>query len=201
MKHQETDYSLESVGSQRNTIITTRPELSQERLCEEELPFDRIKGNLIQALQWLAADAEEQIQVYAKHRRRSKIAAIEVPDELALMFEDSYVVVSQLADAGLVDEEQRSKLDEIDRLCARMSHEPLRQSVWSLDALRTDSHWTEVRHRAQEALRMFGQERACSTLFDRGKGTFAKIVNPLLVVVVVLLLVLCLGFAIIIIFR
>jgi hypothetical protein len=100
---------------------------------------------LVDAVRLVALPAERQaIELTGTH----------VPDEVALVYDDSYVLVPQLTAAGLVSATQSAALDELDRHFSAMTNAFDKDEVWSLEAMRTDERWHEARRLAAEALRL-----------------------------------------------
>ncbi len=72
-------------------------------------------------------------------------------DELALQFDDLYLLADQLTEAGRLTNAQLAALADLDRLLGAMSG-PERPELWSEDALRTTPEWEQVRELARKTL-------------------------------------------------
>lgn len=83
---------------------------------------------LIQALQLLAATYEEQINALPEF--------VDVPDEIALTFDEVYLLVENLDKEGLITTSQKTALAQIDSVLEQMSK---KEDIWTLDSLRTSS--------------------------------------------------------------
>ena len=104
----------------------------------------------MQAVQLLAADYEAQVAALP--------AYVAVPDELALIYHDAYLLVSQMADAGRLTEKHMAKLRELDEELEAMSGAE-NADRWTLDALRSDPWWERIRSLAGDALRSLNVPR------------------------------------------
>lgn len=110
---------------------------------EEEHRLAWIRGQLDAALRCLTWSAEEQVAWLT-----SQDLPLGNADELALEYGDMSMLVVQLPE---VSEDTRASLSELDQLLDRMSG-PANASRWTLDALRNDPGWDEVRRLATEAV-------------------------------------------------
>lgn len=109
---------------------------------------------LVEALRLLAAEWAAQV--------RALPAFVDIPDEVALTFDEVYRFVEDLGSAGLITPAQRTMLDGIDRLLAEMSKD---SSLWTIDALRTAARWHEVRSSARALLDALGEKPQPPCLF------------------------------------
>ena len=129
-------------------------------------------SNLIQAIQLLAADSETQLSHFPEF--------VHVPDELALTYSDSLLLVDQLAVTKLVGQQQQvkhkftngysdnmstahnghvkidvlAKLNHLDHILDNMSET---QELWTVAALEKAPQWQQIRLLAREVLSMFSQ--------------------------------------------
>ncbi len=113
-----------------------------ESATEREF-YLRVLERLVQSIRLLAADYETQI--------RSFPGFVHIPDELALTYNDCFLLVDQMANAGLLNEHQLARLKELDGALERMS-EKESEEMWTLDALKKNAEWQDIRLMASELL-------------------------------------------------
>lgn len=113
-----------------------------------------LRNRLIQSIQLLAADYEIQ--------RNALPSFVHVVDEIALIFDDCALSTQQLVNAGLVNESQSAKVVEI---CQQLDEMSSSNSLWTLDALRDDLHWSHLRKKAQDLLALLGEQRKRPELY------------------------------------
>ena len=77
---------------------------------------------------------------------------VDVANEIAQSYDDAWVLVPQIREAGLLTEEQYASLVRIDRHFSEMS-----ESLWTTDAVREHPHWQHSRELAAEALSLLGR--------------------------------------------
>jgi hypothetical protein len=77
-------------------------------------------ANLMQAIQLLAADSETQVSHFPKF--------VHVPDELALTYNDSLLLVEQLVTADFISGQQQAALTQLDSILEQMSQV---QRLWT----------------------------------------------------------------------
>jgi hypothetical protein len=104
-------------------------------------------GQLIEALRLLAADYETQVN--------SLPAYVHVPDEVALIFDDSWLLVEQNLETSHLNPKQIAQLQEIDHLLEQMGG---RRDIWTLHSLKTSAQWEAVRISARMVLQSMDQE-------------------------------------------
>jgi hypothetical protein len=104
---------------------------------------------MIQSLKLVALDAEMQIQLLPQW--------VHIPDEIALTFDDSYILFDQVIWAGLVNSEQIEAVRTLNRILDEMSDSD-DKDLWTLQAIRTSPKWAETRGLAKDALRKLGYE-------------------------------------------
>jgi hypothetical protein len=109
--------------------------------------------DLEQALTRLADSAADQVAYLAK------LGVLPSVDELALEFDDSFVLVPQLVRQGHLTREQAAMMASVSAQLARMSAMP---ELWTEAALRSHPDWEEVRRLAALSL---GKARRTHTLF------------------------------------
>lgn len=114
--------------------------------------FILLKGNhwrdqLIHSLQLMTAEYTIQTHALPKF--------VAVADEIALTFDQWYTLKDQLVEAGLITRELETYLDEINELTTTMTGASNKKLLWSLQGLKKDPRWAEVRQKAREALRAF----------------------------------------------
>ena len=102
---------------------------------------------ILESLHLLAADCTLQEAVLPSF--------VHVPDEVALIFYDSFLLADQIVEAGLLSEAEILRLKEVDQILDRMSDE---KALWTHESLCNDRMWTSVRQMAAESLRLLGVE-------------------------------------------
>ncbi len=105
---------------------------------------------LVQSIRLLAADYEIQI--------RSFPGFVHIPDELALTYNDCFLLANQMAKAGLLNERQLARLKELDEVLEGMS-EKESEELWTLDALKKNAEWQDIRFMASELLVLLGWKK------------------------------------------
>jgi hypothetical protein len=76
---------------------------------------------------------------------------VEIADELALEFDDGFLLLPQFVGHGWIAERTAGKLRELDSLLSAMS-EPENAAVWDVSVLGSAKEWAEVREKAVGAL-------------------------------------------------
>jgi hypothetical protein len=109
---------------------------------------------LVQSLQLLAADYEEQVKALPEF--------VDVPDEIALTFNEAYLLIENFDKEGLMTTSQKMDLRQIDSALEQMSKG---EDVWTLNALKTSSQWEDVRLLASNALKAFNIPKQAPDLF------------------------------------
>lgn len=110
-----------------------------------------LRSQIILCLERLSASADEQ-ESYL-----NSLGVLPLVDELALEFDD--VVKENLSeDGGFLSSEEVDAIKDVDRLLAEMSKEG-KESLWTLDLLKTDQHWNEIRLAAQKAREVMMKSR------------------------------------------
>lgn len=110
---------------------------------------------VIQSLQLLAADYEQQVSALPDF--------VHVTDEIASTFEETYALVDDLVNEGLITSEQRAGLRRMDALLESMSGEE--KGFWNLESLRTAEQWKQVRLLAEDILASFQRTKQVPDLF------------------------------------
>jgi hypothetical protein len=109
---------------------------------------DAVLAMIVNALGLASLSTEDQVAAHPEF--------VHVPDEVALIFDDAYVLVPQLRAADAITDAQAEALGQIDRQFSEMSTAPDRASLWTLDAMRGNSRWEETRRLATSALKLLG---------------------------------------------
>lgn len=109
---------------------------------------------LLQSLQLLAASYEQQVQALPPF--------VDMPDEIALIFDEVYRYVEGLAHKDLITPQQKEDLERMDSLLTQMSNE---KEIWTLDALRVSSNWKQIRSLATKILQSFQEPKQPPNLF------------------------------------
>lgn len=92
---------------------------------------------LVQNLKLIALPAEKQIQMLPDF--------VQVPDEIALGFDDVYLMVPQIKQNSMVSVRGFKLLRELDLLFEKMSGKPL---FWSLEYFEHGELWKQIRQLA-----------------------------------------------------
>ena len=113
-------------------------------------PLASLRG-LKESVELLASDITAQLEFLTspKHGVRAQ------PDELALNFNDSYLLVGQLEREALITKDAAHRLAELDRMLDAMSGES-NAAVWTYGALETET-WSKVRAKAKDVLDSLGR--------------------------------------------
>lgn len=104
--------------------------------------------HLIQSLQLVAAPYQSQIKVFPSF--------VNLPDEIALTFNDSYLLSEQLLKAGLISKVVYTELSEVDACFEALSN-PENAGFWTLEAMQHDFRWQEFREKAIRILELLNQ--------------------------------------------
>lgn len=110
--------------------------------------------DLRRLMEWAAADPDSQVEMYRRHyKNRSNVRIL--PDELANDWNDICLLLPQLVQQGLLPPERANAVLELDRHFEKMSsrHD---EYLWTLDAMRRDEDWEQVRDKARGMLEDFG---------------------------------------------
>ncbi len=102
---------------------------------------------LLNATRLLASDADVQEKTFPDF--------VQVPDELALNFDDAFRLSDQLEASGYLTRQQVEALERVDKLLEEMTnrHE---SSLWTLESLRANPDWQAIRAEARSALGVLG---------------------------------------------
>lgn len=98
-------------------------------------------NNLLQSLRLVAAPPEIQIS--------SMPQFVSLPDEIALTFNDAYLISSQLVDENIISIQAFLLLKELSELFDNMSQD---KSLWTLQKLENDNSWKLSRQLAIKVL-------------------------------------------------
>lgn len=99
-------------------------------------------NTLLQALKLVASSSNVQISVFPNF--------VNIPDEIALIYNDAYLMLPQLQNQNLISEEALEILRKIDELFEEMSKD---FSLWTLDKLENNKNWKLSRELAHSALK------------------------------------------------
>jgi hypothetical protein len=106
---------------------------------------NRFFHQLVESLQLLSADYSTQVGTLPKF--------VVVPDEIALTFHESVLLLDQISHEGFLTDEAVRRLVEIDDKFNEMSEEG---DFWSLESLQHHPEWNNIRIMAKEILRSLG---------------------------------------------
>jgi hypothetical protein len=110
---------------------------------------------IIESLQLLAADPETQIQSLPEY--------VHIPDEIALIFSDTFQLIHQNKNSLLFNDFQFQKLCEIDNYLNNMSEE--NHKIWTLEALKENDKWEKLRKMALVILKSLHIEKQSPNLY------------------------------------
>jgi hypothetical protein len=105
------------------------------------------------ATELLAAPAEDQIRRLRAIYGRD-LGEFSNIDEIALEFSDIVLLRDTMLQAGEISHEQHQCLGDLDRALARISGNRC-AALWTVEALRTDERWDDIRAKALECLKTF----------------------------------------------
>jgi hypothetical protein len=100
---------------------------------------------LIQALQVLGSEYEQQVASFPTF--------VVIPDELALGFNDAFLLLDQLVTDNLISVDKTEVLYKITESLSALQQDSNR---WTLEALRDSAEWKQIRSLAREALLLLG---------------------------------------------
>lgn len=109
---------------------------------------------LIQSLQLLAAPYEQQIKAFPHF--------VDVPDEIALTFDDVYTFADALVRESLLTSEQKDAVEQLNTYLDQLSD---KKDQWTLSALQTSSQWNRVRDMASNTLALIHVPKKAPNLF------------------------------------
>lgn len=109
---------------------------------------------VIETLRLLAADCDTQTKVLPNY--------VHVPDEIALTFEDTYLLTNSLLQDKLITEDVKSELDTLNELFDQMN---CRKELWTLDQLKFGEEWQQIRSVASRALKCMNRDIEIPNLF------------------------------------
>ena len=118
---------------------------------------ERFLEMMVQALALAASDYEMQI--------RSLPDFVFVPDEVALIFDEAYVLFDHVIDAGLVDEAQIHAVSAINNFLDAMSKKKGDDNPWTLEAMARSADWHNLRLLARNSLKLFHRSQDGVDLF------------------------------------
>ena len=98
-------------------------------------------NNLVQSLRLAASPYEIQIT--------SMPAFVEIPDEIALLFSDAYLMAPNLQEDGMISSQALIMLNELEKELNEMSED---KSLWTLESLQKNSLWSKIRGIARTIL-------------------------------------------------
>ncbi len=99
-------------------------------------------NTLVQSLRLVAAPFEIQTTSLPEF--------VNVPDEIALIYNESYLIAPQLKDKNLISAKILGMLERLDQIFEEMSEV---KPIWTLERLRNDSSWERLRILALDILR------------------------------------------------
>ncbi len=100
---------------------------------------------LVESLRLVASDRDAQVAAHP--------GFVDVPDEISLVYEDSFLLVDQIHNAGLINDTTATKLKALAEHFDRMSE---RRELWTLRALADSPEWEQGRRLAKDILRDLG---------------------------------------------
>ena len=109
---------------------------------------------LLQSLQLLAASYEQQLQAFPDF--------VQVPDEIALTFEDVCLFLDEIVHKGFVTPIQKGSIKQLNEALNQMSKD---KELWIQSSLQTSPQWEDIRHRANGLLESFHKAKHKPQLF------------------------------------
>jgi hypothetical protein len=103
---------------------------------------------LVQSLRLLAAEYTVQVGALPDF--------VHVPDEIASTYSESFLLAEVIQDAGLINQEQLTRLRELDEVLACMSED---ETLWTHEALKHGADWSAVRTRASDLLTLLSEQQ------------------------------------------
>jgi hypothetical protein len=110
---------------------------------------------LIESLRLISAEPEIQI--------KSLPECVIVPDEIALIFSDTFLLIKQNKSDIAIDDFKFKRLLEIDNYLKEMSEEE--NKIWTIDALRINEKWERLREMVSEVLELFNKKKERPNLY------------------------------------
>jgi hypothetical protein len=117
-----------------------------------EVDLQGVRALLVEALRLVAATPDEQIAALPTW--------VAVADEIALVYEDHYLMVPALIEGGLITAGQEEPLKALDALFDQMTDAADREAVWKVEAIYDDERWEKARELARAALQRLGEHPA-----------------------------------------
>ena len=96
---------------------------------DDSIPYGALYRQLIEAIRLVAVSYDDQVTCLPSF--------VHMPDEIALSYNDRYLLVPQFIDQGLLRKEDIGELVEIDALFERLSGSH-NASWWTLSAMESD---------------------------------------------------------------
>jgi hypothetical protein len=104
---------------------------------------------VVDALRLVALPADEQIAALPDF--------VDVPTEVLQRYEDAWVLVPQIREAGLLSDEQHEALARLDRHHTKLSEVDEADALWTAEGMRNDERWVKSRQLARDALERLGR--------------------------------------------
>lgn len=104
---------------------------------------------VVDALRLVALPADEQIAALPDF--------VDVPDEVLQLYEDAWVLVPQIREAGLLSDEEHEALARLDRHHTTLAGIDEHDGFWTAEGMRNDERWARSRQLAREALDCLGR--------------------------------------------
>jgi hypothetical protein len=104
---------------------------------------------VVDALRLAALPADQQVSVLPDF--------VHVPDEIAMTYDDAWVLVPQIKEAKLLNDEQYEALARLDRHFEEMVSATDGDPLWTIEAMQVDDRWAKSRQLAEDALRALGR--------------------------------------------
>ena len=112
--------------------------------------------HLRESIGLLAASSSDQINYLASIFRTStdKIFGGFNADELVLQFDDSAMIIEDMLRQGEVSSEQRNAVIDMNLFLNKVT-DLQSPEFWTVNALRTDPMWDDIRNKARDCLKLF----------------------------------------------
>jgi len=107
---------------------------------------------LIQSLQLLVADCDMQIKSFPDH--------VCAPDEIIAAFDESYILFTQVIQAGLANKYQIQAVTGINDFLDEIYNHKAEYDLWCIESLKSNPAWEKIRLLANNALILFKEQKA-----------------------------------------
>lgn len=118
-------------------------------MSQDPETLDRMRCIFVDGVLLLGLDVEQQLA--------SLPDFVPLADELALTFDDGYILLPQLVEAGLVSAEAAALADELSETFDAMGGEENYEAYWTEQKVADSPEWAAIRSKARALLEMLGE--------------------------------------------